>query len=107
MGMYCSCGVKKRDEWICQCNWEGWYLCFPCEDKPFPKDIPIKQYPDFDGIYEVRVFEDGDDYEDVSEYSIQEKNWGELTNEKISRWKIEYDDGWMGYCGVYAWKEKK
>lgn len=51
----------------------------------------------------MRVFEDGDDYEAESEFCTQEKNWGEYTNQAVSHWKIVYDDGWMGYRGVYAW----
>jgi len=33
--------------------------------------------------------------------------WGEYTNQAVSRWKIEYNDNWMGYRGVYAWKPLK
>lgn len=108
MGMYCACGVKKRDGWICECDWNGWYLCYE-EKKPelhsIPVTVPIKEIPDRDGVYQVRIFEDGDYHEIESEFSLIEKNWGELTNEAISHWKVEYCDGWMGYRGVYAWKE--
>lgn len=105
--MYCACGIKKRDGWVCECDWEGWFLCFE-QTNPYvhaiPIPVPVKKIPDKDGIYQVRVFGDGDDYESESEFSIIEKNWGEFTNESISHWKIEYDDGWFGYRGVYAWK---
>ena len=109
MGMYCCCGVKKRDGWVCQCDWEGWFLCWKQENldiHSIPIDVPIKKIPDKDGIYLVRVFEDGDDNEVESEFCLLEKNWGEVTNQAISHWKIVYNDNWMGYRGVYAWKEK-
>ena len=105
MGMYCACGVKKRDDWKCECDWDGWFLCFECEAVR-ETQAPIKCIPDKDGKYLVRVFEDGDDYEDESEFSLENKNWGESTNQAISHWKIEYNDNWTGYRGVYAWKEK-
>ena len=104
MGMYCCCGIKKRDGWICECDWNGWFLCFECDE--IPKDVPIKKIPEKDGLYEVRTFEDGDYHEEESEFSLLEKNWGEYTNKAISHWKIEYDDNWVGFKGVYAWKEK-
>ena len=104
MGMYCCCGVKKRsDGWKCECDWQGWYLCFPRDEAT--ETVPIKHHPEKDGTYLVRVSEDGDNFEDESEFSVIEKNWGETTNQAISRWKIEYNDNWMGYRGVYAWKE--
>lgn len=108
MGMYCCCGVRKMDGWICECDWNGWFLCFEnfIDGECSPKHIPIKKCPDEDGIYEVRTFDDGDYHEEESEFCTQEKNWGQPTNEAISHWKIEYDDNWMGYKGVYAWKEK-
>lgn len=102
MGMYCCCGVKKKDSWVCECDWDGWFLCFDLDSAP--KSVPIKLYPDEDGIYEVRIFEDGDYKETESEFSVVEKNWGEKTNQAISKWKIEYDDHWVGFRGVYAWK---
>ncbi len=104
MGMYCCCGVKKREGWICECDWDGWSLCFQLDSAP--KHVPIK-HPEKDGTYSVRVFEDGDYHEDESEFSTKEKNWGEITNDIISNWKIEYNDSWMGYRGVYAWKERE
>jgi hypothetical protein len=105
MGMYCCCGVKKRDGWVCECDWNGWNLCF--EFNSSPKNVHIKSHPDIDGVYEVRTFGDGGDYhEEESEFSIEEKNWGQPTNQAISRWKIEYDDHYMGLTVVYAWKEK-
>lgn len=105
MGMYCCCGVKKRSEgWICECDWNGWFLCF--EMKNIPVKVPIKNIPDKDGLYHVRTFEDGDYHEVESEFSRIEKNWGQLTNQAISHWEIEYNDNWMGYRSVYAWKEK-
>ncbi len=67
--------------------------------------MPIKKIPEKEGIYCVRVFEDGDDHETESEFSSKEKNWGEYTNQAISNWKIEYCDNWTGFRGVYAWKE--
>ncbi len=108
MGMYCCCGVKKRNGWICECDWNGWFLCFEMDYQKdnLPKNISIKEIPDEDGIYEVRTFDSGDYYEETSEFSIVKKNWGQDTNQAISHWKIEYDDKWMGYKGVYAWKEK-
>ncbi len=109
MGMYCCCGVKKRDGWICECDWEGWNLCWEQENEDLhsiPVPVPIKKIPDKDGIYQVRVFEDGDDDEVESEFSLIPKNWGQSTNQAISNWKITYEDGWCGYRGVYAWKEK-
>ncbi len=105
MGMYCCCGVKKtREAWVCQCDWDGWFLCFHLDSAP--KNVPIKSHPETDGVYEVRIFEDGDYSETESEFSIKEKNWGERTNQAISKWKIEYDDNWMGIRGVYAYKPK-
>ncbi|RPI83379.1 MAG: hypothetical protein EHM34_05390 [Nitrosopumilales archaeon] len=110
MAMYCCCGVKKREEgWTCECDWDGWFLCWE-QSHPslhsIPVYVPVKEIPNKDGVYLVRVFEDGDDSELESEFSTVEKNWGEYTNEAISRWKIEYNDNWMGFRGVYAWKEK-
>ena len=102
--MYCCCGVKKREGWVCECDWEGWFLCFACEN--IPVTVPIKEIPDKDGTYEVRVFEDGDYHEMESEFSSVKKDWGEPTNQAVSHWKIEYEDGWCGYRGVYAWKGK-
>lgn len=103
MGMYCCCGVKKMSSgWVCECDWNGWFLCFDNEDSP--KNVPIKATPDLDGTYRVRVFEDGDDYEQETEFSVTPKNWGEYTNQQVSNWKVAYWDGWMGYRGVYAWK---
>jgi hypothetical protein len=109
MGMYCCCGVKiRRDGWKCECDWKDWYLCYAMNhnEDNFPKNIPIKEIPDKDGIYEVRTFQDGDYDEEESEFLLIKKNWGELTNEAISHWKIEYFDGWCGFKGVYAWKGK-
>lgn len=100
--MYCCCGVKKRDGWKCECDWEGWFLCY--ERESVPNNIPINSHPEIDGTYLVRVFEDGDDHETESEFSIIEKNWGEFTNLAISRWKVDYWDNWLGLSGVYAWK---
>ena len=107
--MYCCCGVKKTSRkgkwtWKCKCKWKGWNLCYPRES--IPKSVPIKKIPDKNGVYEVRTFDEGDDFEEESEFSILKKNWGEVTNQAISHWKIEYDDNWTGYRGVYAWKEK-
>ena len=109
MGMYCCCGVKKTEGWVCECEWDGWFLCFQVDHTKdnFPKNIPIKKIPDEDGTYEVRTFDSGDYYEEESEFSTTEKNWGQETNEAISHWKIEYNDNWLGFIGVYAWKEKK
>lgn len=109
MGMYCCCGVKKIDGWKCKCDWKDWFLCFKNEHEEdnFPKGIPIKEHPDTDGIYEVRTFDSGDYNEEESEFCIQEKNWAQPTNEAISRWKIEYNDNWLGCRGVFAWKENK
>ena len=105
MGQYCCCGVKKRETgWVCECNWDEWFLCFAVEGIPI--NIPIKRSPDSEGTYTVRIFEDGDHFEDESEFSLIPKNWGEATNDAISSWKIEYSDGWMGCRGVYAWKSK-
>ena len=101
MGQYCCCGVKRTGDWVCECDWDGWYLCFEMEH--LPKPVPIKVHPDSDGTYLVRTFDEDYD-EDESEFSLIEKNWGESTNKMISRWKIEYCDGWTGYMGVYAWK---
>lgn len=109
MGMYCACGVKKYKDWKCECDWKNWNLCFKMEDnsKNFPENIPIKEIPDKDGIYEVRTVDSGDYSEEDSEFSKTRKNWGQSTNIAISNWKIEYSDGWTGYTGVYAWKEKE
>ncbi len=109
MGMYCCCGVKKRYGWVCECEWDGWFLCWEQtnnEIHSIPVPVPVKKIPDKDGIYQVRIFEDGDDDETESEFSLIEKNWGEFTNQAISHWKIVYIDNWTGYRGVYAWKEK-
>jgi hypothetical protein len=109
MGMYCCCGVKKRDTWVCQCDWDDWFLCWEQDNKQvdsIPVSVPVKKIPNKDGVYKVRIFEDGDNDETESEFSLKEKNWGEFTNQAISHWKIEYNDGWVGYRGVYAWKEK-
>ena len=105
--MYCCCGVKKRDGWVCQCDWDGWFLCFQPQHLNIPKPPPVKCYPDKSGFYEVRVFEDGDYNETESEFCTIEKNWGEYTNQAISKWKIVYDDHYCGFRGVLAWKEKK
>ncbi len=107
MGMYCCCGVKKIEGWICECDWEDWFLCFEMDyiQDNFHKSIPIKKHPEIDGVYEVRTFDSGDYKEEESEFSIIPKNWGEITNQAISHWEIEYDDNWMGYKGVYAWKD--
>ena len=106
MGMYCCCGVKKRDKWTCECDWDGWYLCY--EHDNLPCQVPIKIIPEKEGNYLVRVFDDGgDNYEEESEFSLEEKDWGQSTNQAISHWQIEYNDNWAGYKGVYAWKEKK
>ena len=107
MGMYCACGVKKRDNWKCKCDWKNWFLCFRKDhiEDNFPKDIPIKEHPDSDGTYQVRTFEDGDYDEEKSEFSLIKKNWGQSTNQAISHWSVEYNDNWVGYKGVYAWKK--
>lgn len=103
--MYCACGVKKREDgWICECDWEGWYLCFKFNEGNFPKDIPIK-LPEKNGVYTVRTFDSGDYDEEESEFSLVKKNWGQATNHAISHWKVEYNDNWMGFKGVYAWNE--
>jgi hypothetical protein len=109
MGIYCCCGVKKRGVWICECDWNGWFLCFEMDytEDNFPKNIPIKLHPDVNGIYQVRTCDQGDYDEEESEFSLIEKNWGEYTNEAISHWKVTYEDGWTGHKGVYAWKENK
>lgn len=108
MGMYCCCGIKKREDWKCECDWKGWFLCFEHDlsRDHFPKDIPIKPYPDIDGTYEVRTYSSGDYDEVTSEFSVIKKNWGEVTNLSVSHWKIAYSDGWLGHIGVYAWKQK-
>ncbi len=99
-----------RDGWTCECDWKDWFLCWKQKDPELhaiPIEVPIKEIPDQDGIYLVRVF-DGDDYnEEESEFSLTKKNWGGITNQAISHWKIAYDDNWTGYVGVYAWKQKK
>jgi hypothetical protein len=108
MGMYCACGVKKREGWVCECDWDNWYLCFEDKDPSLhglTTEVPVKKIPDKDGTYQVRVFEDGDYDETESEFSLTKKNWGENTNQMISHWKVEYFDGWVGYRGVYAWKK--
>jgi len=109
MGMYCCCGVKKRDGWICECDWKDWFLCFEMDyhKDNFPKDIPIKEIPDEDGIYEVRTFDSGDYDEEESEFSLIAKNWGQCTNQAISHWQIAYQDGYCGYRGVFSWKKKE
>jgi hypothetical protein len=110
MGMYCACGVKKWNKWVCECDWKEWFLCWEQTDQSLhsiPIIVPVKKIPDKEGVYEVRVFEDGDYYETKSEFSLIEKNWGESTNKAISHWKIEYDDHWIGFRGVYAWKNIK
>jgi len=104
MGMYCCCGIKKTGDWVCECDWDGWSLCYKFDNSP--EDVPIK-HPDKDGTYEVRTFDSGDSFEDISEFSLVEKNWGEPTNQAISHWKIAYDDHWLGFSSVYAWKEIK
>lgn len=117
MGIYCCCGVKKREGWICQCDWDGWFLCWEQinnEVHSIPVPVPFMKIPDKEGIYKVRVFEskvfevntfiDLNDYETESEFSLIKKNWGELMNKAISHWKITYDDEWMEYRDVYAWK---
>jgi len=104
VGMYCCCGVKKRDGWVCECDWDGWFLCFDSDSDVKNVNVPVKRHPDRDGVYKVRVTEDGDSYETESEFSVVEKKWGEHTNQAVSCWKIEYDDNWMGFRGVYAWK---
>lgn len=110
MVMYCACGQRKtrdkegKDSWICRCDWKEWTACF--KTKETPDNITIS-LPTKNGIYQVRVFEDGDNYEDVSEFDLEKKNWGNPTNKAISNWKITYDDGWTGYKGVYAWKRKE
>jgi hypothetical protein len=104
MGMYCCCGVKKRQDWVCSCDWDGWFLCY--ERDNLPVKVPIKKIPDKDEIYEVRIFEDGDDRETTSKFSLVKKNWGQYTNQAISNWEVEYDDKWSGFIGVFAWKEK-
>lgn len=103
MGMYCACGVKKIEEWKCECDWKFWFACF--ENKDIPSYVQIKSIPEKDGIYLVRVFDEGDYNEEESEFCKKPKNWGEYTNKAISSWKIEYTDNWTGYRGVYAWKE--
>lgn len=106
--MYCCCGVKKREGWVCECDWNGWFLCWEQTNKSvhsIPVPVPVKEIPDKDGIYEVRVFDDGDDSETESEFSLIPKNWGEYTNQSISNWKIKYEDGYCGFRAVYAWKE--
>ncbi len=106
--MYCACGIKKRDGWKCECDWTGWNLCFEMDYHfaNLPKNIPIKK-PEHNDIYSVRIFkDDGDYYEEKSEFCLIEKNWGESTNQAISHWKIDYSDGWTGFRGVYAWKEQ-
>lgn len=103
MGMYCCCGVKKREGWICECDWDGWFLCY--EKENLPKKVPIKAHPEINGIYEVRVFADGDDHETEGEFSIVEKNWGECTNQAISHWRVDYFDGWCGFTAIYAWRQ--
>lgn len=106
--MYCACGVKMRDGWKCECDWKGWNFCFEMHNKDaFPKNVPIKEIPEKNGIYEVRTFSDGDYDEEESEFSLIKKNWGQNTNQAISHWEKTYNDGWMGYAGVFAWKEKE
>ena len=105
--MYCACGVKKVKKWKCECDWEGWFLCYPKDWDlgATPIGIPVKEHPDKEGKYLVRICVDGDDSECESQFCLTPKNWGLVTNGAISRWDIEYDDKWMGYIGVYAWKE--
>jgi len=105
MGMYCACGIKKIDGWKCECDWDGWFICFNPE--LHQTTAPIKKMPDQEGKYLVRVFEDGDDEETESNFSLVAKNWGQSTNKAISHWEIEYNDEWTGYRGVYAWKKLK
>ena len=102
MGMYCCCGVRKRDPWVCECDWDGWSLCFQTDH--VPDSVPI-QMPTKNGTYIVRVFEDADNHETQSQFSLIQKNWGEPTNKAISHWSITYNDHWTGFRGVYAWKE--
>lgn len=105
MGMYCCCGAKKSvPGWSCKCDWDDWFLCY--ENKDLPKNIPIKPHPSSSGTYLVRVFEDGDYYETNSEFSLTPKDWGKPHNKYVSHWEIDYFDGWLGYRGVFAYKEE-
>ncbi len=105
MGMYCCCGVKKcADGWVCECDWNEWFLCHEIEH--LPVKVAIKLHPDVNGIYDVRTFECGDYFEEKSSFCTEEKNWGAFTNQAISKWEIVYDDHWTGFKGVYAWKGK-
>ncbi len=88
------------EEWPCECDWTGWSGCFKTEE--MPESVPIK-LPDKAGKYLVRVFDD-DNYEEESEFSLLKKNWGQVTNQAISNWEIDYCDNWTGHTGVYAWK---
>lgn len=103
MGMYCCCGHKiNRDNFSCECDWEGWISLddWPSERKN--KNIPISS-PDKNGKYLVR-FQDnsGDRYETIKLFSLT-PNIQQLGYDHIfsTHWE---QNTWDDYI-IYAWKE--
>lgn len=48
MGMHCCCGVKKRDGSVCECDWNGWNLCWEQDNHlhSIPVKVTVKEIPD-------------------------------------------------------------
>lgn len=97
MGRYCACGAKYYGvEVHCVCDKIGWHDIFENES-----DLPNKE-----GVYDVRVTEDGEQYETTSEFSLEKRDWNNHSIEP-SHWSEDYEDNWLGWRKVYAWREDK
>lgn len=69
MGMYCCCGNKiSRDDFVCDCDWQGWISIYDWPDERKNKEKPF-YLPPKDGKYLVRCANgSGDRYEIESNY---------------------------------------
>lgn len=72
MEMYCCCGQKIRDNFVCLCDWDGWISSYDYPEERKNKDTPIYKYPLESGKYLVRYQTSyADRYEDEDIFSVK------------------------------------
>lgn len=108
MGMYCCCDEKiSSDNFVCQCDWEGWISTCDWPEDRKNRDIPFS-LPEKDGIYLVRYQDNsGDRHECEKKFSVEPK----IVKGGCYGPRVEFKLHWEGECWEegkpYAWKEIK
>lgn len=102
MGMYCCCENKiSSDNFICNCDWQGWTSRYDWPPERKNKDLPFSEPPK-SGKYLVRIqTQCGDRYEDESRYSPIARivECGYTGKDVIVYWEGNDEEQ------PYAWKE--